>query len=397
MARCLLRLFSLLTIFALPLHGAWAESNPVIMGVGDLPGGTVGSTVNAISGDGRTVVGWSGPQAFSWTVNGGIEGGFEPAIPDESTWATDVSRDGSVIVGGGWGYYSTVALLWDAGGASYLAGEDGASGVTVSADGTTVAFSERAFGLDAAYVLTRGQQAVSLGFGLGSNWGIWTSALSGDGSVVVGRSYSDNATGNTSSVSNMEAYSWDALNGLQGLGDLPGGDFASAATDISLDGSRIVGTSASAQGDEAFIWTASGMRGLGDLPGGAFRSSALTISADGSMVGGWSESASGSEAFLWKDSTGMQSLWLLLTALGVDLSDWQSLDTVTGISDDGARIVGTGTNVLGYTEGFVVLIPEPSTALLLGIGLAAIGARQRFAVGPRRSRPSDCAARVERR
>ena len=63
------------------------------------------------------------------------------------------------------------------------------------------------------------------------------------------------------------------LNGVnaffQGLGDLPGGDFKSAAYAISADGSVVAGQSSSASGSEAFRWTlAGGIVGLGDLAGG---------------------------------------------------------------------------------------------------------------------------------
>src|SRR5262245_37489475 len=72
---------------------------------------------------------------------------------------------------------------------------------------------------------------------------------------------------------------------LTPLGDLPGGQFASRANDVSADGSVIVGSSYSASGLEAFRWTSGGgMVGLGDLPGGSFGSAASGVSADGSVV-----------------------------------------------------------------------------------------------------------------
>jgi probable HAF family extracellular repeat protein len=371
---------SLLVYVAIPVESARAEFEASIVGLGDLPGGEVESHAAAISGDGRTIVGWSyatsGGQAYAWTASGGMQGGFDPAIPGESTWATDVSSDGSVIVGGGNGYYSSVALKWEAGASIGLGAADGAQATGVSADGTKTAFYERDGGNTWAYLHTPEHPYVSLGY-LGSMWVASTAGVSGDGSVVVGKSLSDRATGGPSGFGWSEAFRWDSVNGIQPLGDLPGGDFASSAVDVSFDGSTIVGTGVSAQGEEAFLWTASAMTGLGDLPGGAFKSNALTVSADGTIVGGSSESASGTEAFLWREDTGMQSLWLVLTTMGVDLSGWQSLDMVTGISDDGTRVVGTGTNALGYTEGFLAFVPEPSTGLLLGVGLAALAMRRR--------------------
>jgi probable HAF family extracellular repeat protein len=68
---------------------------------------------------------------------------------------------------------------------------------------------------------------------------------------------------------------------MVGLGDLPGGVFESTATAVSADGSVIVGTGASASGNQAFRWTGGGgMQGLGALPGGVFLSGAYGVSAD---------------------------------------------------------------------------------------------------------------------
>src|SRR5262245_39810238 len=56
---------------------------------------------------------------------------------------------------------------------------------------------------------------------------------------------------------------------FQGLGDLPGGPFASRVQEISADGQTVVGYSSSTSGDEPFRWTqTTGMVGLGTLPGG---------------------------------------------------------------------------------------------------------------------------------
>ena len=68
---------------------------------------------------------------------------------------------------------------------------------------------------------------------------------------------------------------------FQGLGDLPGGVFASTDPRVCADGSVVVGWSRSGSGIEAFSWTSvGGMVGLGDQPGGAFNSFARAASAD---------------------------------------------------------------------------------------------------------------------
>src|SRR5438876_4812270 len=80
-----------------------------------------------------------------------------------------------------------------------------------------------------------------------------------------------------------------------GLGHLPG-DFygvcaygasrCSFATAVSADGKVAVGLSTSAAGEQAFRWESGVMTGLGDLPGGDFSSAAYGVSADGSVVVG---------------------------------------------------------------------------------------------------------------
>lgn len=92
---------------------------------------------------------------------------------------------------------------------------------------------------------------------------------------------------------------------MEALGDLPGGRFSSSVSGVSADASVIVGSSDSGKsedefGSEAFRWTKeSGMEGLADLPGGHFKSSATDISADGSVIIGTGRSHKGYEAFRW--------------------------------------------------------------------------------------------------
>jgi probable HAF family extracellular repeat protein len=93
-------------------------------------------------------------------------------------------------------------------------------------------------------------------------------------------------------VSIVVLVAWPAVEilaaGFEGLGDLSGGTFESAAYGVSADGSVVIGGADSTSGDEAFRWTqAGGMVGLGDLPGGAFGSRAYGVSADGSVVVGY--------------------------------------------------------------------------------------------------------------
>ena len=97
-------------------------------------------------------------------------------------------------------------------------------------------------------------------------------------SVVVGAS---------SSSAGSEGFIWKAATGMVGIGDLPGGFFASSAEGVSADGTVVVGYGTGPAGSEAIRWTAAGgMVGLGDLPGGNFSSAATAVSADGNVIVG---------------------------------------------------------------------------------------------------------------
>ena len=203
----------------------------------------------------------------------------------------------------------------------------------------------------------------------GGSFESYANGVSADGSVAVGLG---------SSTSGNEAFRWTDGGGMVGLGDLAGGSFYSDADGVSADGSVAVGRSISASGSEAFRWTdGGGMVGLGDLAGGSFNSRAYSVSADGSTVVGRGSSASGTEAFVWDETNGMRGLMQVLMDQGIDMTGW-SLTEARGVSADGLTIVGYGTNPLGQEEGWIAtIVPEPSTALLLGLGLSALAATRR--------------------
>ena len=102
----------------------------------------------------------------------------------------------------------------------------------------------------------------------------------------------------------------------------------------------------------------------------------FSTSADGSTVVGNSSSSSGWEPFVWDETNGMRALRQMLIDQGIDMTGWD-LTEANGISGDGLTIVGYGTNPSGYTEAWIATIPEPSTALLLGLGLLGIGLQRR--------------------
>lgn len=364
-------LLSLAGVVAAPALASGASFVPL----GDLPGGAFGSSASAISADGSTVVGssdsGSGHEAFVWTRSGGIVGLGDLADGNFDSRATSVSADGSTIVGRGTSGQGSEAVLWTASGGMTRIdlqrdGLTSSDATGVSADGSTVVGIIRGFDQPQveAFRWTPSGGAVGLGFLPQASSQSFATSVSGDGSNVAGFSRSPERR--------FEAFVWNASTGMVGLVNLQGGGpIASVANAISADGSTVVGTS----GSEAFRWFASsGMVGLGRLPGDLF-SEALAVSADGSTVVGRGRSDAGSEAFIWTEGNGLQSLQVLLTALGVDLTGWQLVDAA-GVSADGLRIVGSGINPSGQREGFVAIVPEPGTGLLVGMGLIGLGTRR---------------------
>lgn len=349
---------------------------PSFMGLGLLPGGENGSWADAVSADGSTIVGsartvgnqWvnDAKQAFRWSEATGMvslgdfpSGGF-------FSEAVGVSSDGSTIVGrGSLGPFGPgdlkQAFRWtqQSGfvGLGYLATpsrDSRASGV--AGDGTTiVGYSEsiaddhQAF----SWTSTLGTQPISTSphppFALSE-----ASGISGDGLTIVGFANIGD---------DQVAFRQSSANGLQLLGDFPGGANVSYSYGVSAHGDVVVGYSQSAAGAEAFRWTQlGGLQSLGDLPGGQVNSVAYGVSADGSVIVGQSSSASSSsDAFIWDSVHGMRSLASVVTSeLGISLAGW-TLTEARGISADGTVIVGHGFNPNGYPEAFRVVLPEPST------------------------------------
>ena len=208
----------------------------------------------------------------------------------------------------------------------------------ISDDGTVVVGESN--GLAFRWDLVNGMQALgTLGPLPGGALTSTAFGVSGNGAVIVGVS---------SSPLGLQAFRWDAVNGMQGLGDLPGGNFFSVATSASADGSIFVGASAykfSTRTDpgesQAFQWDpVNGMQGLGDLPGNYIAGFPRDVSGDGTVIVGVASYPSGtltlSEAFLWDTATGLK--------LGLGFLP-------LGFASDAWAVSADGTVAVGYANG----------------------------------------------
>jgi uncharacterized membrane protein len=155
---------------------------------------------------------------------------------------------------------------------------------------------------------------------------------------------------------------------FEGIGDLTGGIFGSAAYGISADGRTVVGTSVSAAGTEAVYWRGGTLVPLGDLAGGVFESSAVSVNFDGSIIVGTGKDATEDRGVRWDGPS------YALTVLP-QVSGFPGGARGTGISANGRTLCGWGTDgqttayniVTGYRidDGMLtgLLVPVPGGSL----------------------------------
>jgi len=302
----------------------------VMLDLGSLPGNTDTVNAQAISGDGKVVVGQIGGtnrELFRWTMDKGMTS----LGPVDRVTVAGVSNDGTYVIGS---YTNLLSFRWDAINGFVDLGTLGGSEVVargISDDGSVIVGSTGNVGSWSSAF--RWENGVMQDIGAIGSGGVIANGVSGDGRVAVG-------------ASSGLAFRWDNTNGMSDLGTLGGLSEALAA---SRDGSVIVGYSATSgffANQHAFRWTEqSGMQDLGTL--GGQTSVANDINADGSVIVGKAQQADGADrAFLWTDATGM-------TSLGV-LSGTTSSEA-TGVSDDGNTVVGTsGNRAFIWNESFVL-------------------------------------------
>ncbi len=297
------------TFLAKTLNRSSAEPTAV-------PDGASGRAQN-LSRDGSTVVGYydngfSAPfHAFVWTEETDVVdiGTLDPENNDSLfSYATDVSSDGSVVVG-----YSQIA-------------------------GGTV---------NHAFRWTNSGGMVDLGSAAGPEGYSAAYGVSSDGSVIVGESDFPDAS--------RKAFRWTEVDGFEELGTIDGTP-RSLATAISADGNTIVGMAfvnvpsgnTTVGRRRAFRWTeAEGMQDLGVLTDHEY-SAATAVSDDGETVAGFSsvflpgsgigtpfgEPTEFDRAFVWTEADGTLDLGQALEDAGVDMTD-NTLLSATGVSLDG--------------------------------------------------------------
>lgn len=279
----------------------WSASGG-LENLGTISGG-LDSRAYGISNDGLTAVGYSivpggNSQAAVWTAGGGFQAlPTSPIDPFDVSGAYSVSADGSRIFGDQEVDRQREVVMWTNGSPQFGLGPfEGQNRPTysgaISADGSIATGYASIDGRFYLYRWTEEGGLENLGTSQVSPTalGIRGSALSHDGEVIVGY---------VGTSSNSQGFRWTRDAGIELLGDLPGGTVVSRANAVSGDGSIIVGRgrvsfSATGSGDRATIWFGDGpimnlndylvANGV-DLGGWTLRE-ANAISADGRTITG---------------------------------------------------------------------------------------------------------------
>lgn len=284
--------------------------------------------------------------------------------------AQDIN-DGGVIVGSS-NYtqkneYLFHAFRWTAGVMQDLGdlGGGASMAVAVNSQGTIVGRSYVA-GMDIhGFVYTDARGMVDLGTHPGANWSVAEDI--NDAGLIVGT-----ATIEPGMTTASNACIWRGGQIID-LGNLGGGRAPQSAAHGVNNSNVVVGetTVVGSLAYHAFRWTeAEGMVDLGTLVDGA-SSFANDINAAGDIVGYHRLPNQVNHASLYTNGQ-----WIDLQA--EYFPSWRGSEA-TAINDQG-WIIGLGTNEAGQGRGWMLLIPEPASLILLAFGFAVVARPRRISL-----------------
>jgi probable HAF family extracellular repeat protein len=324
-----------------------------------LPAGYRIFSVTNLSGDGTTIVGGlqigSGfsqrYEGFRWTR----EGGYQPLGRFSTDWldwafATDVSYDGSVVVGTNDTPNGRRAFHWTQQTGQVDLGTLGSSnpiyppfseGEAVSADGKTVVgfvtTTQDEFYKAYRWTKSDGFDVIGLPPGTGNTAAGGATAISGDGLVMAGHSQ----------WNGWETWTWTEPTGFSIL-PTEGNDKTVSVSSMSFDGSTLVGSQ--------IVWNQ-------PTPTGVIYNAVL-----------WRKRASGYQLSLVED---------VLEEAGVSLAGWH-LNGAWDVSYDGRVLIGTGIDPRGVQRSWYAVLPvlEPTSLVYAWTALGGVLIVRRRARGP---------------
>ncbi len=353
---------------------AWAATAASAVGIeslGVLPG-DFGSAAIDLSDDGEVVIGTSDGDPFFWRRGVGLNA-MPTQLFGEDYRLNAISGDGATLVGTFDPGRRSKPLLWQLPGVPRLLERQGEEDefIAISADGRAgVGHAE----IGNNFALTRWDFENGLSVIGRYPPGNATRAIgiSDDGSTILAEAFDVDRRPFPVRV--------DAANVFTPLPAADGGFLSGNASGISGDGSTVVG----AAGFDGFLGRQA-FRQVGNELAEPLGVSgfAEAVSGDGSVVVGHG-SINGSEgfkAFVWSEQTGPVLLYDLLTSNGVDLSGWLDLQSADAISPDGRWLIGTGRINQFERRAFLVelptLVPEPGVATSVAFATLALLRRTR--------------------
>jgi probable HAF family extracellular repeat protein len=299
------------------------------------------SMANAVSRDGRVVVGYANSNnnvwAFRWTAEEGIHN-LGPSEAELSA-ATAVSADGSVIVGYARNSHQEErALRWTIDeGAQDLGtlGGDFSYASAVSADGSViVGHARKSDGRKTAFRWTADEGMQAIGLSPQEDENCFGRAVSADGRSVTGACISGNLQ--------WRAFYWTVDGGTQTIGTLDGE--STAVSDISADGRIVVGGTWDGEQSQAFRWTvAEGMVKINYLKDEAHGISSISADAHVMLIAGDLGEGIGSRGRYFL-GTGSEAVYDINELYAHLLKEDEFIIFVRGLSPDGCYIVGQAMN-----------------------------------------------------
>lgn len=153
-------------------------------------------------------------------------------------------------------------------------------------------------------------------------------AISDDGQVLAATRYPEEDA-------RAGFWTYDTETGFHELDEIPGGADASHATDMSADGTVIVGYALKGPQEIPFIWRAGELEALAALPAGVPGARPVHVSNDGStMVGVTIESSGPIDVFRWTEADGFD---VIAPVCGDSCVERFTMR----VSEDGSVVAGT--------------------------------------------------------
>ena len=320
-------------------------------------------------------------RAVRWMPDGAIQDLGLGANSD----ATAINDNGQVTGNFDGNAFGREAYLLDGNNVTALGALGGtqSGGVDIDSNGQVVGFAQTEFGNFRAVTSRNGGAFQDLGSiapvePLGGAEAVAEGV--NDRGQIVGFAHVGGRTGFCNVTRDCHAFIHEngRMQDLTGLGLTLGGD-ESAALAINDDGA-VVGWATNADGDErAFLFEGGVTIDLGALEG-ATESTAWDINADGTIVGHYEPALTAGRAFVYMDGQ-MHNLNDLIDP-NDPLFASMNLVEARGINDRG-QIIANGIGNGGIRSFLLTpiepqgAVPEPTSALLYGVGLSVVGLRLR--------------------